>query len=661
MGSMAYNRSMNVSLIRNMGNASSEMPRKFVVQLSKEFSENTLRAALIQCWANANDIPLRRLERGQATAEFLLAADPLETARVVTRLQSGLNTFPLKALEAAFESLMGAEQRKSYGAVYTPDFIIDNLLEYGLTLGWRNHAKLPMICDPCCGSAGFLIRAAEQLRRQGIGLEQSFAECLVGFDKDAEILRSAKCLIELYLASNGVALPAPELRLHSADILLSEASHIWLQANAPNGFNLIATNPPYVKLQNLEADYRAEIAERYAPFARGSFSLSPLFLIAGHKLLADNGCLAVITQNNLFTSLSGVEVRRYLQAQQCLRRIVTFGSQQIFHNASAYTCLLFVGAGQAETFEYGSVTETADANTLADVAFNVIRNEELKPEKWRLADETHLANLKKIEATGRPLGELTNIRVGFATLKDTVFQVRRQEDVCVTNPINGVAYEVELEITAPMVKIAELSGSEDLRRNPRRVIFPYRRANGQYRLLPEEELRALFPKAYTYLTACRDLLRSRDKGNKTYEGWYAWGRTQGMEARGPKLLTKTFSKRPNFILDPSDQLFCNGYAIFPRKPSPQNHSYPLEVYERLLNSRLMYYYARLTSFEIEGNFQCYQKNFIERFGVADMNEEQVTELLNLPTRDVDPFLADLYALPLEQINKRTCPATAFRL
>lgn len=377
------------------------MPRKLVAQLSKEFSESTLRAALIYCWANANGIPLNHLERGQATAEFLLDADRLETTRVVTRLQPSLKTFPLKALEAAFESLMNAEQRKSYGAVYTPDFIIDNLLEHGLALGWRNHAKLPTICDPCCGSAGFLIRAAEQLRRQGIGIEKAFAECLVGFDKDACILRSAKCLIELYLASNGVSLPAPELRLHSADILLSEAAAIWQQANAPNGFNLIATNPPYVKLQNLEADYRTEIAERYARFARGSFSLSPLFLVAGHKLLADEGCLAVITQNNLFTSLSGIEVRRYLQQQQCLRRIVTFGSQQIFHNASAYTCLLFLGAEKAETFEYGSVTETADASSLENVSFNVIcggtkagkvaigrRNASGKPQKNRVGGQT---------------------------------------------------------------------------------------------------------------------------------------------------------------------------------------------------------------------------------------------------------------------------------
>ena len=626
-----------------------ETLRRIVAQAGKEYTETSLRAALIHCWAEANQVSLNALERGQATSEFLLTSNPQDTAKAFTQLRSHLRIFSLKALEAAFENLMDAGQRKAYGAVYTPNYIIDYLLDYGLMRGWHNPARLPTICDPCCGSAGFLVRAAEKLRQLNIEPEKAFAECLIGFDVDAGILNNARCLIELYLAANRVPLPGLQLRLHCADVLLLETAAIWRQAGVSKGFTLVATNPPYVKLQNLEASYRAKIAQRYAQFARGSFSLSPLFLLAGHKLLAENGCLAVITQNNLFTSLSGIEVRRYLQQQACLRRILTFGSQQIFANASAYTCLLFVGAGKAAAFEYGSVTETANGCSLAKVNFNVIRHDELKPEKWRLANAMHLANLKKIEGTGKPLGELTDIKVGFATLKDTVFQVRQQGDVCTTNAISGVVYEIESGITKPMVKIAELRGIEDLQHNKRRVIFPYKLVAGKYSLLAEQELCASFPKAYTYLIACRELLRNRDKGKKTYEGWYAWGRTQGMEAPGPKLLTKTFSKRPNFILDTSDQLFCNGYAIFPRKLALQDQSFPnysLEVLERLLNSRLMDYYARLTSFEIAGGFQCYQKNFIERFGVIEMSNAQVTKFLSLPADGIDAFLAELYGIAL---------------
>jgi hypothetical protein len=124
-----------------------------------------------------------------------------------------------------------------------------------------------------------------------------------------------------------------------------------------------------------------------------------------------------------------------------------------------------------------------------------------------------------------------------------------------------------------------------------------------------------------------------------------------MEAPGPKLLTKTFSARPQFFLDTSDQLFCNGYAIFPSRNLLLGEHMPIEALAGILNSRVMHYYAKLTSFQIEGDYQCYQKNFIELFGVASMSPEQVEELLGLPDDAVDQYVADLYGLSMEEINE----------
>jgi hypothetical protein len=90
--------------------------------------------------------------------------------------------------------------------------------------------------------------------------------------------------------------------------------------------------------------------------------------------------------------------------------------------------------------------------------------------------------------------------------------------------------------------------------------------------------------------------------------WHEWGRRQSLVADGPKLLTKTFDLRPTFRLDQSNALFCNGYSV---KPKEIIEPFDVIQLKTFLESRFVYAYALITSFEIAGGFQCYQKNFIE--------------------------------------------------
>ena len=374
-------------------------------------------------------------------------------------------------------------------------------------------------------------------------------------------------------------------------------------------------------------------------------------------MLNQRGGLAYITQNNLYTSLAGKAVRQHLQEKQCIRRIVDFGHHKVFGRASAYTCLIFLGKRPRKAFEYTSLKKP-DAKTLRHLEFTHIPYSGLKPDKWRLAKRPHLENLNAIESTGTPLGTLTSIKVGFATLKDVVFLVHKKDDqYCVACPLSQDAHLVELPLTRPAAKVAALQGAEDLYNNTLRVIFPYEVVGGKYQPMSEERLKRSFPRAFSYLGHYRHLLGARDKGRKAYAAWYAWGRTQGMEAKGPKLLTKTFSKCPHFILDRSDQLFCNGYGIFLRKDSLFSAGLPIEVLERILNSTVMHYYAKLTSFQIEGNYQCYQKNFIERMGIPTMTDKQMQELMGLPPSEANQYVEEIYGLSRAEIESVCGPHT----
>lgn len=624
--------------------------RDLIAKLVKNYEENAIHAALLQHWAKINEIPVAKLKQANAVAAFLEAANTTEVARIGHELDQAIFRLSIKDIESIFEILIDSKRRKSQGAVYTPNFIIEYLIRHGLQMGQTKRRDVPLICDPACGSGGFLIRAAEILKSE-ISPEKAFAECLFGFDNDPWAIEHARCLVELYAILHGFKLSETNSRLFCRDTLLESSKDLWRISGADNGFDLVTTNPPYVKLQNLDTKYRTQLAKKFKGYANGNFSLALLFLVAGHRLITPEGCLAIITQNNLFTSLAGKGVRQYLQNEQCIRRIIDFGHHKVFKRASAYTCLIFLGNSKKKSFEF-DILKRVCAHNLNKATFSAIPFSDLKADKWRLAKGHHLENLKIIESTGKPLGVVASIKVGFATLKDAVFLVhRRDEQYCIANPLNRKSHRVELGITRPAVKIAALNSAEDLEHNDLRIIFPYEKRKGKYRLIPEEKIEARFPEAYAYLRKCHNLLKSRDKGKKSYEGWYAWGRTQGREAQGPKLLTKTFSKFPQFMLDKSDQLFCNGYAVSIKDDSLFRGKLTIEVLEKVLNSRMMYYYAKLTSFQIEGDYQCYQKNFIERVGIIDMTEREMTTFLELPKFDANEYLEGLYEINSKDIEE----------
>lgn len=629
--------------------------RRLLKRLLKAYTPEIIRQATIRRWALQENVPVTLLARGRATAPFLEAGEPEAVAEVMQLLAASVPHLSLKTLEGIFEGLLGDQQRTGQGAVYTPRPIIDYILQTTWQLAGRPAA--PVICDPSCGSAGFLLAAADWLHQtQQVPFETILAERLTGFDVDPWAIAHASCLMELYQAQHGLPLPGVDLSFHCRDTLLSPAAELLLQAGQPDGFAMVVTNPPYVKLQNLPASYRQSLLARYGDRVQGSFSLALLALEANQELLAPEGCLGMITQNNLFTSLAAQKIRQRLQDRNALARVIDFGDARVFDQASTYTCLLFLDRRGRPHFDY-AVADSADALVkLQPASFSQIKTAGLSARKWRLSHTDQAAHITAMEKTGRPLGEVAIIRVGFATLKDTVFFVREQGGQCVAEAQSEI-YPIERDLTRPAVRVADINTPETVTGHQQRILFPYAWRDGRYSLIPEAEMAARFPQAYRYLKACRALLAVRDKGLKDYGGWYAWGRTQGMTAPGPKLLTKTFNRQPQFFYDPSDQLFCNGYAVSLPPDSPLS----LMALARLLNSRTMHYYARLTSVALAGGYQCYQKNFIEKFGIPDMDREQQEYLLGLETEAAEAYIAGLYGLPYDDLcTACNTPATTAR-
>lgn len=108
---------------------------------------------------------------------------------------------------------------------------------------------------------------------------------------------------------------------------------------------------------------------------------------------------------------------------------------------------------------------------------------------------------------------------------------------------------------------------EDINRNTRRIIFPYVSTNGKAIAIPESVMQTEYPGCYKYLLYVKDVLAERGKGKHVYTPFYAYGRTQGLNRTGVKLLTPTFSKTPRFLFDqdPNGFLLMAMVCIYVRK------------------------------------------------------------------------------------------------
>ncbi len=608
-----------------------------VRKYSNEYGREACLSSVVRTWLRVNN-PAPRIVGVSENVQRITESTPAHDLE--SKIIAVGEKFSLKGVEVAFENLIHAGRRRTEGTVYTPNYVIDYILRRCIEI--RSNANVPRLIDPACGSGGFLIRAVPLLsEKYGVNKETVINEFLYGIDVNGDAIECTKLSLELFCAENSINPPGDFSFLFQQDtLLISKEKLLNALGVRCDGFGIVVTNPPYVKLQNIDDDYRQALREAYPEFTKGSFSLAMLFLIAGYRFLSPSGALGYITQNNLYTSLAGIGVRDFLQQHKSVHTIVDFGHKKIFPASSAYTCLVFLDKALRETLHFYRCAEPEkQLNTLKPTDFHHIEISGLKKEKWRLAPPHHLRNVNQIETIGTPLGKLADIHVGFATLKDSVFLINGAFD-----------QRIESSITRPAIKIAEFADENELRWNRVRVIQPYRKIGRKWLPIEEDELRRKYPNAYAHLKLHQDALLKRDKGKNIPHRFYEWGRTQGMEALGPKLLTKTFNRGPNFILDETDSLFCNGYSVTLKKSGNMFRSpIDIRVLQKILNSWVMDYYARLTSFQIGGDYQCFQKNFIERFSIPEISPETAETLLSLNRKAQQEYICELFAISVHEV------------
>jgi type I restriction enzyme M protein len=299
---------------------------------------------------------LRRLGGDDSTYSHHMrdARFTIPTANLLTKAVDMLDDLPLDQgdvkgdlYEYMLSKIATAGQN---GQFRTPRHIIQLMVEM------MNPGPRDEICDPACGTAGFLVAAAEYARRQHAeelletAQQRHFHNSMFhGFDFDGTMLRIAS----MNMLVHGIDQPDIRYRDSLAESAAGEAER----------YSLILANPPFAG--SLDYESTAKDLQQIVKTRKTELLFPALFL----RLLKPGGRAAVIVPDGvLFGSTKAhVALRKILVENQKLDAIVKLPSGVFKPYAGVSTAIVFftkTNAGGTDNVWFYEVT--ADGYSLDD-------------------------------------------------------------------------------------------------------------------------------------------------------------------------------------------------------------------------------------------------------------------------------------------------------
>ncbi|MFA6084635.1 class I SAM-dependent DNA methyltransferase [Mucilaginibacter sp.] len=553
----------------------------------------------------------------------------------VSVIANETSTFGLEQLIELFEFVISPSDKIINGAVYTPVHIREYIVENAFNL-YTGQLETIIGADIACGCGGFLLSMAAKLReRTNRSFSQIYGENIFGIDITSYSIDRTKILLTIYALMNGEDEQTFQFNLFTGNSLEFDWVANSERVEQNGGFDILVGNPPYVCSRNMDAETLA-LLERWEVSRTGHPDLYIPFFQIGIENLNDTGVLGYITVNTFIKSINGRGVREYFAANDINLKLLNFGGEQIFQDRNTYTCICFLTHGNGGIDYIRLESNELDGVNLENLLhFNY--DDLNHHDGWNLVNEIEVLNfINVVENIGIPFKDLYNTKNGIATLKNDVYKFKPvyEDREFYYLEDGGQRFQIEVGICRDIINANKLKQENDIDRIREKIIFPY---DERTVIIPENIMQVNFPQAYNYLTVKRQILSGRDKGNRDYETWYAYGRRQSMDIHAYKLFFPHICDRPTFVLcEEMDLLFYNGMAIV------SNSLEDLLVIKKIMESDLFFKYISNTTKDYSSGYISMSRNYLKNFGVYQLDAEQRATLLEL--NDVNAFLEELYGV-----------------
>jgi type I restriction-modification system DNA methylase subunit len=183
--------------------------------------------------------------------------------------------------------------------------------------------------------------------------------------------------------------PSLENNIIHADTLLS---------NIESTFTVIIGNPPYIRHERLDKNYKSALLERY-PVAVPTWDLYAYFILRAYELLEDGGVLGFIVSNKWLRAGYGEPLREFLARNVRIKEIRDFTGCNVFPSAQVDPMtIIFQKSKPTEPYEFLVSKEKEKVQITISSAI-------LSESTWTLEEEEVYQIKRKLEKVGKPLRE----------------------------------------------------------------------------------------------------------------------------------------------------------------------------------------------------------------------------------------------------------------
>lgn len=402
------------------------------------------------------------------------------------------------------------------------------------------------------------------------------------------------------------------------------------QVFAEGGFDCVIGNPPYLRVQGLRENYEDEskFYEQKYKSATGRFDFYVLFMERGFSLINKNGILSFILPHKFINADFGIGIRSFIYNNKALNYLVHFGAEQVFANASVYTCIIGLSHGNKE-FDFVQVNPKEIEN---DLNYEKINEEKLSSvEKWNLAVSDDNQILDKINLLPYRVKDVfKGILQGIVSgdnkafyLEDCVIKGKYVEGFCT---ITESRIQIEKEICKPIFTGKTIARYE-LNNKDEYIIYPYHLNNDKTVFYTEKELRTCFPKCYEYFSSIKKRLSSRGTASMKYPIWYAlWNARNILNLTTKKIFTPDICYGSSMVYD-DNGCFHNdtSYGLVLKEPDELLY----KAYLAILNSSLTWFFLQKTGTSLRGGYFRFKTKYLEPFPLPDLDEQSAQKLSSL--------------------------------
>lgn len=472
--------------------------------------------------------------------------------------------------------------------------------------------------------ADLFVMGEDQMAAQAAKLEEIRAKIAKNEQRKSEMVQ------------NSTFLAALEWRFEFPEVLDEKGNFV--------GFDIIIANPPYMRVQEIEATQplQKEFYENSYDTAKGSYDLANLFFELAGRLASSVGHNNIfIFPHKLFNSANGDALREYLMNTRALKSLTHFGANQIFDSAITYTCIALFNAEKCDEFKFRRYALGADyeIDLPNEASFSAVSYADIATasalygnNQWIFFDgQGGLAAFKKMFGNCRPLSEKMNVFVGLQTSRDALYVASKVSETekhytILVNPdgkvltpkIETKEFMVEKALFRPFLMGGDVHRYQTLETD-RLVFFPYTidKKLDVATLVDRQALKDSYPLTEKFVDHYAKAFKARENGKaEKLDEFYAYIYPKNLTKFDQAKLTsmEICSNHPNVTVN-DDGIYhaTTLYSFVAAADTTESYEY----FAAILNSNLFWWFLKTTGDTLQGDARRVKTNYVNPFPLPE--------------------------------------------